>query len=353
MVPGAATVGSVAPASDRKPSMTRWPSATTASDRAGAHELDERARRTACPRARRSARRAAPSSAVAQLDGDERVALGLDAAQRPRPTRPRRTPSGLTRTRVRCGGGCVSHGRHPSGRGRRPVTARPRRGARRRTRPARGRSGRRAAARRPTGRRRSPPTTNIIGDRRARRARTEHLERPSRRRTRRARRQHAATSTISTTDERRRRPHQTATGGGEPQAVRDERREEHQERLEDEDRLGELGLRGALAAHGLAVVRDGGAHRRQATGGRRRRRRRPTARRRRRRALVVRGRPRARRRRRGATADGPRRRPRAASPRATMPATSDSLTSRRKSARTKPTRDERARGTRTTGRARR
>ena len=30
MVPGAATVGSVAPASERKPSMTRWPSTTTA-----------------------------------------------------------------------------------------------------------------------------------------------------------------------------------------------------------------------------------------------------------------------------------------------------------------------------------
>ena len=41
MVPGAAVVGSVVPASERKPLMTLWPS-KMGHDRAGEHELHER-----------------------------------------------------------------------------------------------------------------------------------------------------------------------------------------------------------------------------------------------------------------------------------------------------------------------
>ena len=70
MVPGAATVRpSVAPASDAEAldarARPRGPAATSGP---GQHELDAAARRTACPRARRSARPAARGVAVAQLE---------------------------------------------------------------------------------------------------------------------------------------------------------------------------------------------------------------------------------------------------------------------------------------------
>ena len=81
MVPGAATVGSVAPASERKPSMHALAlDRPSASDRAGEHELDERlVERLALVLGVVGGEQL--GGRRAQLDGHERVALGLDPAQ--------------------------------------------------------------------------------------------------------------------------------------------------------------------------------------------------------------------------------------------------------------------------------
>ncbi len=112
IVPGAAGVGSVVPASERKPSTTRCPSATTAST--GPDDMNS---------TQRAEERLAHVLGVvrgeqrgvggAQLDGHEGVALRLDAAQH-LPDQAAADGVGLDQDERALGGG-GGHGRKPSG----------------------------------------------------------------------------------------------------------------------------------------------------------------------------------------------------------------------------------------------